>query len=208
MELKEKISPKHTALLVIDIQNDFAAPGGLLAKGGRDMLMVEPMIEKLQKTIAIAQVTGVPIFYTQQIYDRSKLTELQKEQYDMDGKYITCDIKTDGYKFYKIKPSAESVFVKYNYNAFSNPELEKKIKEHDIKTLVIAGLDTYWCVETAIRNAFDLGYKVVVPKDLVACNGRHQDLHRRTLELVQKTFGVIVTSEEINKIWNGVQAKI
>lgn len=208
MELKEKISPKHTALLVIDIQNDFAAPDGLLAKGGRDMLMVEPMIEKLQKTIAIAQVTGVPIFYTQQIYDRSKLTELQKEQYDMDGKYITCDIKTDGYKFYKIKPSAESVFVKYNYNAFSNPELEKKIKEHDIKTLVIAGLDTYWCVETAIRNAFDLGYKVVVPKDLVACNGRHQDLHRRTLELVQKTFGVIVTSEEINKIWNGVQAKI
>ena len=201
MELKEKISPKHTALLVIDVQNDFAAPDGLLAKGGRDMLMVEPMIEKLQKTIAIAQVTGVPIFYTQQIYDRSKLTELQKEQYDMDGKYITCDIKTDGYKFYKIKPSTESVFVKYNYNAFSNPELEKKIKEHGIKTLVIAGMDTYWCVETAIRNAFDLGYKVVVPNDLVACNGRHKDLHTRTLELVQKTFGVVVSSEEINKIW-------
>ena len=62
-------------------------------------------------------------------------------------------------------------------------------------------MDTYWCVETAIRNAFDLGYKVVVPEDLVACNSRHLDLHNRTLDLVKKTFGVVVSSDEINKIW-------
>ena len=115
MELKEKISPKHTALLVVDIQNDFAAPDGLLAKGGRDMLMVEPMIEKLRKTIDIAQITGVPIFYTQQIYDRSKLTELQKEQYDMDGRYITCDIKTDR-KAFDAKLEFDITLIPYKGN--------------------------------------------------------------------------------------------
>lgn len=201
INLKDKINPNHTALIVIDIQNDFASPEGLLAKGGRDMSMVEPMLKKLQETIKVAEQAGALVFYIQQIYDRSKLTDLQKEQYDLDGKYITCDVNTDGYKFYKVNPQSEFVFVKYNYNAFSNPELEKTLKKYNIKTLVISGMDTYWCVETAIRNAYDLGYKVVVPEDLLACNGRHLDLHNRTLELVKKTFGVVSTSEEIKTIW-------
>ncbi|MDE1924952.1 MAG: cysteine hydrolase family protein [Patescibacteria group bacterium] len=203
MELREKLDPKHTALLVIDIQNDFAAPDGLFAKRGRDMSMVEPMLKRLQKTIEAASKACVPIFFTQQIYDRSKLSELQKEQYDLDGKYITCDVATDGYKFYKINPPPESVFVKHDYNAFSNPNLEKALNTRGTKTLVITGMDTYWCVETAIRNAFDLGYKIVVPEDLVACNGRHLELHNRTLELTRKTFGIVIDSEELNAIWGG-----
>lgn len=201
MNLKDKINPNHTALIVIDIQNDFASPEGLLVKGGRDMSMVSPMIEKIQKTISIAEQAGIPVFYTQQIYDRSKLTDLQKEQYDLDGKYVTCDITTNGYKFYKISPKSEFTFIKYNYNIFSNPELEKALNIRGIKTLVITGMDTYWCVETAIRNAFDLGYKVVVPEDLVAGNAKNLDLHNRTLELVRRTFGALSTSSEINKIW-------
>jgi len=201
INLKDKINPNHTALIVIDIQNDFASPDGLLAKGGRDMSMVEPMIEKIKKTISMAEQVGIPVFYTQQIYDRSKLTDLQKEQYDLDGKYVTCDINTDGYKFYKISPNPEFTFIKYNYNIFSNPELERALNKRCVKTLVITGMDTYWCVETAIRNAFDLGYGVVVPDDLLACNGKHLDLHNRTLELVKRTFGVVTNSSEINSIW-------
>lgn len=201
MQLKDKLNPKHTAILVIDIQKDFAAPDGLLGQRGRDLSMVEPMIDRLEEFIQSAATIGVPIFYGQQIYDRSKLTELQKEQYDLDGRYITCDINGDGYHFYRINPPAEDVFIKYNYNIFSNPELEKRLSAQGIKTLIITGMDSYWCVETAIRNAFDLGYKVVVPKDLLACGGRHEDLHNRTLELVQKTFGVVTTAAEIIKIW-------
>lgn len=203
MVLKEKINPKHTALLVIDIQNDFASPAGLLGRNGRDLSMVEAMIDRLEETIKCAKAVGVPVFYAQQIYDRTKLTDLQKEQYDLDGRYITCDINTDGYKFYRINPPQEDVFIKYNYNIFSNPDFEKRFIKQGIKTLIITGMDTYWCVETAIRNAFDLGYRVVVPKDLVACNGRHLNLHERTLELTEKTFGVITTTAEIEIIWNG-----
>jgi len=201
MDLKNKLNPKHTALLVIDIQRDFAASDGLLGRNGRDLSIVEPMIDRLEETIKRAKVVGVPVFYAQQIYDRSKLNDLQKEQYDLDGRYITCDINTDGYKFYRIDPPPEDVFIKYNYNIFSNPDFEKRLIKQGIKTLIITGMDTYWCVETAIRNAFDLGYKVVVPKDLVACNGRHINLHERTLELAEKAFGTVTTAEEINQAW-------
>jgi ureidoacrylate peracid hydrolase len=63
-------------------------------------------------------------------------------------------------------------------------------------------MDTYVCVETALRSAFDLGYKVVLPRDLVAANARHMNWHERTLEIVQKIYGPVVDSSEINQIWS------
>ena len=201
MELKEKLDPKHSALLVIDIQNDFCAPDGLLARRGRDTANVEYMVDRLQKFIQVTEAAEVLTLYTQQQYDRTKLNELQKEQYDLDGKLITCDVETDGYRFYRINPPADKVFVKYNYNAFSSPDLLAVLESHDIKTLVITGVDTYYCVETAIRNGFDLGYKIVVPEDLVAGSSKHPELSERTLELVRKTYGVVSTAEEVANIW-------
>jgi ureidoacrylate peracid hydrolase len=201
MNIKEKIDPKYTALLIIDMQNDFASPNGVRAKKGGDLSLVEPMVEKLLKTIDIAKNANVLTLYTQQIYDRSKLNNLQKEQYDLDDKSVMADINTDGYKFYKINPPSEFVFPKYNYNAFSNIDLVKILQKYNIKTLVITGMDTFYCVETAVRNGFDLGYKIVVPEDLVACNAKHIDLHNRTLELVKKSYGTITNSKELQLIW-------
>lgn len=205
MNISNKIDPKHTALIVIDIQKDFAAPDGLLAGRGRDLSLVEPMLEKLQRAIACAQRAGVLTLYTQQIYDRSKLNPLQLEQYDLDNKFVTCDIVTDGWQFYKLSPDPACVFIKHNFNAFSNPDFVRTLQTHNIKTLIITGMDTIYCVETAIRNGFDLGYKIVVPEDLVAGNGKHMDMHNRTLELVRKVYGAVTTAAEIENIWDNSQ---
>lgn len=203
MDINNKLDPKHTALLVIDIQKDFAVPDGIRGQNGGDLSQVDPMIDKLESIIPVAEQAGVLVLYTQQIYDRDKLNDLQKEQFDLDGKLIMCDPKTGGHEFYRIQPSPEVVFEKQNFNAFSNQKLQEILDKHNIKTLIITGMDTYYCVETAIRNGFDLGYKIVIPKDLVAGNGKHIGLHNRTLELVQKTYGVVITSDDLKKIWQG-----
>lgn len=202
MALKDKLIPEQTALLVIDIQNDFASPSGKLAKFGRDLSQVEPLIDNLEKLIKVASKANVLTLYTMQVYDRENLNDLQKEQYDLDGKAITCDIDTDGYKFYRISPPESETYVKYNFNAFSNQDLITRLKENNIKTLVITGMDTIYCIETAIRNGYDLGYKIVVPRDLVAGNAKHQDLNEKTLQLVDKSFGVLTTSEELITLWS------
>ena len=202
MRLEEKIAPAHTALLVIDMQKDFAGPGGFRDKRGGDLSMAAEVIGRLPAVIEAARQAGVAVLYTQQIYDRTKLNPLQLEQYDLDGKAVTCDIAGDGWHFYGVQPPEGDVFVKYNYNAFSNPELENRLAARGIKTLVIAGMDTFYCVETAIRNGFDLGYKIVVAEDLVACNGKHRGLHERTLQLVEKSYGVVVTAEALRGIWS------
>lgn len=201
MDLKKKLDPKHTALLVIDLQKDFAAPDGVRGQRGGDLSQVDPMIDKLETVIPIAEQSGILVLYTQQVYDRDKLNELQKEQFDLDGKLIMCDPETGGHEFYRINPPSEQIFEKQNFNAFSNLELQQILNDHDIKTLVVTGMDTYYCVETAIRNGYDLGYKIVVPEDLVAGNGKHIEMHNRTLELVRKTYGVVTTSYELKKIW-------
>jgi ureidoacrylate peracid hydrolase len=201
MELVEKIRPVHTALVIIDVQKDFASPDGLCGRRGRDLSQVEPMIEKLKKTISIAENAGVSIYYVRQIFDRSKMSPLKLEQYDLDGNLITCDIATDGWYFYKLNPPEELIYTKYNYNAFSIPEFVESLQQKEIRTLVLTGMDTYVCVETTLRTAFDLGYKVVLPKDLVAANARHLDWHERTLAIVQKIYGPVVDSSEINQIW-------
>lgn len=201
MNLAEKIAPTHTALLVVDIQKDFAAPEGLLGQRGRDLSMVPGMLSANHALIAAAQTAGVLTVYAQQIFDRTKLTPLQLEQYDLDGKMITADIAGEGWHFHGITPPQDKVFIKYNYNAFSNPDLHTTLQSHGIKTLIITGMDTHICVETAIRNGFDLGYKIVVPADAVACNGRHLDLHNRTLQLTEKIYGTVTTTPQILSLW-------
>ena len=201
MDLKTKIDPKHTALVVIDIQKDFASPQGIRGQGGGDLSLVDPMVDKFEKLLPVAKRAGVLILYTQQIYRREKLNDLQKEQFDLDGKLIMCDPKTGGHEFYRIDPPQEDVFEKQNFNAFSNTALQERLDAHGIKTLVITGMDTYYCVETAIRNGYDLGYKIVVPTDLVAGNAKYMELHNRTLELVDKTYGVLTTAHELETLW-------
>jgi ureidoacrylate peracid hydrolase len=198
MNLTDKLNPATTALLVIDIQNDFCSPTGLQAAlRGKDVSGMDAMIERIEKLAAVCDRVGIPSFYVQQIYDRSKLTDLQKEQYDLDGKMIICDVAGDGYKFYKINPPADRIFPKYVYNVFSNESLKNELAERGIKTLIITGVTTQVCVETAVRVGFDLGYKIVVPRDLVGTTSRDPETQARTLRLVEKTFGVVVDSQEI-----------
>lgn len=159
------------------------------------------MIDSLTKVIEIAKKKKVLTLYTQQIYDHTKLNNLQKEQYELDGKLITCDIATEGYKFYRLNPPKELVYIKYNFNIFSNPALYQTLKDKGIKTLLITGVDAQYCVETAIRNGFDLGYKIVVPEDLIAANANFKYLQERTLDLVKQTYGVVIQANDLFEIW-------
>ena len=87
-----------------------------------------------------------------------------------------------------------------HYNIFSNDRLKNELAKLGIKTLVVTGVSTQICVETAIRNGFDLGYKIVVPEDLVATTSDNPDTQLRTLNLVRKTYGVVSSLEEVSTI--------
>src|SRR6266545_4958709 len=60
--------PKQAALLVIDMQNGFAAPEGTLGKAGFDIGMTRAIIPKIQQLVEAARQAGVPVFWSRQIH--------------------------------------------------------------------------------------------------------------------------------------------
>lgn len=205
MNLRDKLNPRDTALLIIDLQNDFCSPSGLMARKGKDVSRMDAMIDRTLQLASLCEQLNIPIFYTQHLYDRTKLTDLQKEQYDLDGKLVICDIQTDGHKFYRVNPPAERVFPKYVYNAFSNPSLAPALALQNVKTLIVTGVVTQVCVEATIRNGFDMGYKIIVPRDLVGTTSAHPDTQPSTLQRIEKTYGAVTDSTEISVILNSYQ---
>jgi nicotinamidase-related amidase len=90
--------------------------------------------------------------------------------------------------------------VKYNFNIFSNPNLVTRLSLKKTKTLILTGMDIIFCVETAVRNAFDLGYKVVVPEDAIAGNAKYPEFNNNAIEMF-KRFGVVVKTSDILNAW-------
>ena len=70
--LQEKLKPSHTALLVIDVQNDFCAPGGLISKDGRDISPALALTERLPAFLETARASGVMVVFIRCVYTTEK----------------------------------------------------------------------------------------------------------------------------------------
>src|ERR1700760_4147850 len=65
----ERIDPASTALIIIDVQNDFALPQGVCGLVGDDISPVAPMINRLKVLIAAARRANLLIIFMRTIYD-------------------------------------------------------------------------------------------------------------------------------------------
>ena len=66
--LEEKVKPSHTALIVVDVQNDFCAEGGMMHREGMDLGMAQKMVPRLVKLIEKARKMGVTIIFIQNTF--------------------------------------------------------------------------------------------------------------------------------------------
>jgi len=200
MIAKELINPQKTALLVIDIQVDYCSDTGEIANQlNLDLSPVQKILSRLTEFVNKARETGLPIVFTQMIEDpkyMAKNAQLKK------GTRAVCSPDTEGFKYYKIKPEkTDYQIVKKTYDAFSNPELEKILKKHEIENVLIVGAYTAVCVDTTIRSAFTRGYNIVVPQDLVGMPLERKYQHDAAIDVWKIIFAHVVNSEEIMALW-------
>src|SRR5258708_37362493 len=86
MRLDQKVDPKHCALVVIDVQNDFAASGGFFDKIGADLKPIQTERgPALLRFIAEARKAGVLAIFVQAIYDPDYLSEAMRERHAPRG---------------------------------------------------------------------------------------------------------------------------
>ena len=205
LSFDERIDPASTALVIVDVQNDFASPHGVCGVIGDDISAVPAMVTRLIGLIESARKASVLTVYLRTIYDQPVLSPALAEQYER-RRYPNsiCLTGTAGAEFVEgIRPRDvpnEIVVTKHRYSAFWGSSIDLVLRSNGIRTLVLAGIATEVCVESTARDAFFQDYQVVLADDCMSSFS--DERHAATLTVVARSFGVVAPSELIRAVWD------
>lgn len=203
LTLAEKVDPNHCALLVIDVQNDFVADGGFFDKVGGDLKPIQrERVPALLRLIAEARKAGALVIFVQAIYDPKDLSAPMRERNArLKMEMPRCLTGSWGADFYEVRPRPdEPVVIKHRYSAMVNTNLPDLLKERKIQSLLLTGVATDTCVESAGRDAYFLDYYVTIVAD--CCGAASEQDHRGALKRFSRDYGQVVVSTDVVNIWN------
>ncbi len=214
--LPSKVAPTHTALLIIDMQNDFCAEDGMVAKAGRDVSPAQAIAGNIASLIEAARAAGTLVIFVRNVYSSTSnayLSDVWLEQAarKQGGGYTeipVCVAGSWGGDFWgNLRPAAnDPVVTKHRYSAFLNTDLDTILRANAIRTLVLTGVTTDVCVGTTAREAFMRDYYVVVVEDATAAYGA--DDHHATLRNIDRFFGEVKPTAEITNLWSMPQPTV
>ena len=166
-----KMNKSNTALLVIDVVNGCAHEKCEIPEWKISFSKIREMVTRLREFIDdYRKIIAAPIIFVNITpWTKEKLPENINELYtDPDARYYAKENSCFAEKFYKVKPDAEDVIItKNSYDAFTNPELEKLLREKGIQYLVVTGIFTDGCVLATVANGFSAGFHFVMLADLI-----------------------------------------
>lgn len=209
--LEQKVDPAHAAIIVVDMQNDFCAEGGMVHREGRDIKAVQAIVPRLIHLIDRAREVGASIVYIQNVYSSQNnwyLSDVWLEQAKRARKgapyveYPVCERGSWNGDFYDgFKPLPGEVIVnKHRYSAFADTDLDLVLRSKGIRTLIMTGTATNVCVETTARDGFMKDYYVVFLRDCTATS-RGEVMHNNTLNNIASFFGEVADSADVIKCW-------
>jgi ureidoacrylate peracid hydrolase len=208
--LAEKADPKHAALIVVDVQNDFCHTDGHFARAGKDMSMVERMVPRLAKLIEAARNAGTLVIFTQDTHSQATISETQREEwfrthagFDPAGEPHVCRKGGWGAEFFTVSPQPGDIVVeKHRYSAFIDTDLDLVLRSHGIRSLLMTGVASSGCVESTARDGFMKNYYITFVDDCSATYS--QQRHESATTAIAESFGVVHQSEEIMSTWSRV----
>jgi ureidoacrylate peracid hydrolase len=207
--LEEKVNPSHSALIVVDVQNDFCAAGGMMDKEGQDLTTVQEMADALPHLIAEAREAGVLVVFVRNVYTSESnryLSDVWLEQAARrrSGSYTIWPVcapdSWEGDFYGDVRPLAgEPIVTKHRFSAFHNTDLETILRARSIRTVVLSGVATNVCVETTAREAFVRDYYVVLLSDGTATYNSAG--HEATLAVIDQFFGEVASIDDVIACW-------
>jgi nicotinamidase-related amidase len=199
-----------TALIVIDMQRDFCAPGGYAARAGLDTARLAAPIAAISRLLDVARLAGLLVVHTREGH-RADLTDCPPEKMRRSiaagapigsigplGRLLVRGEK--GHDFIDaLQPSAgEPVVDKPGYGAFHQTDLAQILTVRGITTLVLCGVTTEVCVHSTLREAIDRGFRCFTVGD--ACASGDPVLHAAALAMVGVEggiFGRVVNTADV-----------
>lgn len=189
------IDPAKTALLVIDMQNDFVLEGAPM-----EVPAARDAIPHIQRLIAQARALNVPVIYSQHTLLEDSQNSILEATYNPKLFKVGMRKGTPGVQVIDdLKPQAEDTIIeKYRYDAFHNTLLEPTLKNirglNQIDTVMITGTLTEVCCESTARGAYMRDYKVAFVSD--ATGGLSDEAQRATEDAMGKFFGRVMNTDQ------------
>ncbi len=183
-----KLDPETTALLVVDMANDF-----LHEKGKMWLPHGHSIIAHVRELIDYSRNVGFHVIYINDCH--------RKDRYDieLDKRTEHCIEGSWGAQVVdELKPLDNDLVVnKRRYSGFFQTDLDLLLRENKVKTVIVVGLVTNICVRSTVHDAFFLGYNVIVPKSCVAAvSDREQE---SSLYDIDTHYGIVIEDLEALK---------
>jgi ureidoacrylate peracid hydrolase len=207
--LEQKIEPAHTALIVVDVQNDFCADGGFMDAEGADLTPVQAMADRLIALLSAARQAGVLVVFIRNVYSSERNVYLSDSWLEQAARrrgssytdHPVCVAGSWAGDFYgDVRPElGEPVVTKHRFSAFHNTDLDTILRAHGIRTLVMSGVASNVCVETTAREGFVRDYYIVYLADGTATYLAKD--HEAALSVIDRFFGQVVTIADAIEVW-------
>jgi ureidoacrylate peracid hydrolase len=182
-----RLDARQTAVIVVDMVNDFCKPGGAMVLPDYERL-VRPQLQ----VIEAARATGAPVIWVHDEHRRNMRRDrelVKRTPHCEQGGWGTRIIEDLGAR------EEEIHVTKRRYSAFFGTDLDLTLKDMLITQLVVIGVVTNICVRSTVHDGFFLGYEIVVPHDACAATGpREQD---SSLYDIATHFGVVSDAETV-----------
>ena len=198
-QLVDQITPLHTALILVDMQNDFVHDDGIFVKmWGKTNRWIKPIIQPCRSLLTTARGAGVTVIHLRVVND---LLRNPVSWHNFWGP-PSCVIEgTWGAEFIdELKPLEDEVVItKYSYDGFVDTPLNSVLRKLGVKTLVLTGVDSDVCVRDTAAHGFALGYTPVFVRDALACD--NEIAHAGVMQSFGEHYGKVVSVVEIDDVW-------
>ncbi len=204
--VEEVIHPNYTALVVIDVQNDFCSPKGLFDRVGKNLSMMKPAVERIGALVEEARLAGVlPIFIQNQWLPDNRVVSgpflrFMIDKQGMDPSEGCCVSNTWGAEILEVVrcQPGDIVVQKWRPSAFRGTNLDIVLRCNNIRSVVLTGVITQGCVESTARDAIFHDYYTAVVEDCIATY--NTELHEASLKIMRSRFDVL-PSQRVIDIW-------
>jgi len=192
--IAELLMSRRTALIVVDVQNDFCAPEGAFGRKGFDLSHVERSVANLVPFIDRCRKSGMPVLFVRTFHgDWTDSSSWLWRLGGLNKQTPVCRTNSWGAGFYKVEPEDNDFIVtKHRFSGFSGTDLDLVLRSRGVETLFFTGVTTNVCVETTARDGFNLNYNVVLVED--CCGAFTPEEHASTVVNMNKYFGVACNS--------------
>src|SRR5262249_23936631 len=191
--------PDNTAVFVIDMQRDFCAEGGYMARMGCDLTLLRAPIEPIRRLLQAVRSLGFRVAHTREGYG-ADLGDVQR--WKLGDRVRIGDPGPLGRALIRGEPGwdfvpelgpapGEPVFGQPGHGVFAFTDVDARLRAWGVEHLVLTGVTTDCCVHSVLREALDRGYECLVLEDCVGASS--VTYHEAALTLVRKASGAFGT---------------